>query len=180
MTGSGGKARGQGHRRYAATQTETKAANAFGGLVYIETPYDLKIGKITITIEGAVRAPYYVLGKTDAEKWRQKIRNHSAPWGELAGRKLILTLPSKVLRTVDDPEDLMKFWDSVMDRYAELLGRDQQRRRLERFVPDIQISAATGTAACGGSSTRLGIIIRITTGPSGGQGKSRSICSRCI
>ncbi|MHC4732958.1 MAG: M60 family metallopeptidase [Planctomycetota bacterium] len=128
-------------RRFALTQTETKAANAFGGLVYIETPYDLKIGKITITIEGAVRAPYYVLGKTDAEKWRQKIRNHSAPWGELAGRKLILTLPSKVLRTVDDPEDLMKFWDSVMDRYAELLGRDQQRRRLERFVPDIQISA---------------------------------------
>lgn len=128
-------------RRFALAQTETKAANAFGGLVYIETPYDLKIGKITVTIEGAVRAPYYVLGKTDAEKWRQTIRNHPAPWGELAGRKLILTLPSKVLRTVDDPEDLMKFWDSVMDRYAELLGRDRQRRRLERFVPDVQISA---------------------------------------
>jgi hypothetical protein len=128
-------------RRFALTQTETKAANAFGGLVYIETPHDLKIGKITVTINGAVRAPYYVLGKTNAEKWRQKIRNHPAPWGELAGRKLILTLPSKVLRTVDDPEDLMKFWDSVMDRYADLLGREPQRRRLERFVPDVQISA---------------------------------------
>ncbi len=128
-------------RRFALTQAKTKAANAFGGLIYIETPYDLKIGKITVTIEGAVRAPYYVLGKTDAEKWRQTIRNHPAPWGELAGRKLILTLPSKVLRTVDDPEDLMKFWDSVMDRYAELLGRETQRRRLERFVPDVQISA---------------------------------------
>ncbi|MDH4239902.1 MAG: M60 family metallopeptidase [Phycisphaerae bacterium] len=128
-------------RRFALTQAETKAANAFGGLVYIETPYDLMIGEITVTVDGAVRAPYYVLGKTDAEKWRQTIRNHPAPWGELAGRKLILTLPSKVLRTVDDPEDLMKFWDSVMDRYAELLGRYPQRRRLERFVPDVQISA---------------------------------------
>ncbi|MHC4111106.1 MAG: M60 family metallopeptidase [Planctomycetota bacterium] len=127
--------------RFALTQTKTKAANVFGGLVYIETPYDLKIGKITVAIDGAVRAPYYVLGKTDAEKWRNTVRNRSAPWGELAGRKLILTLPSKVLRTVDDPEDLMKFWDSVMDRYAELLGRDPQRRRLERFVPDVQISA---------------------------------------
>ncbi|MBW8040764.1 MAG: hypothetical protein FVQ85_12270 [Planctomycetes bacterium] len=128
-------------RRFALTQYETKAANAFGGLVYIEAPHDLKTGKITVTIEGAVRAPYYVLGKTDTEKWRQTIRNHPGPWGELASRKLILTLPSKVLRTVDDPEDLMKFWDSVMDRYAELLGRDLQRRRLERFVPDVQISA---------------------------------------
>jgi hypothetical protein len=128
-------------RRFALTRTETKAANAFGGLVYIEAPYDLKIGEITVTIDGAVRAPYYVLGKTNSEEWRQTIRNLSAPWGELAGRKLILTLPSKVLRTVDDPEDLMKFWDSVMDRYAELLGRDPQRRRLERFVPDVQISA---------------------------------------
>ena len=128
-------------RRFALAQTETKTANAFGGLVYIEAPYDLKIGEITVIIDGAVRAPYYVLGKTDVEEWRQTIRNHPAPWGELAGRKLILTLPSKVLRTVDDPEDLMKFWDAVMDHYADLLGRDPQRRRLERFVPDVQISA---------------------------------------
>ncbi len=128
-------------RRFALTQTETKAANSFGGLIYIETPYDLKIGEISFTIDGAVGAPYFVSGETDLQEWRQKIRNHPAPWGELAGRKLILTLPSKVLRTVDDPEDLMKFWDSVMDRYAELLGRDPQRRRLERFVPDVQISA---------------------------------------
>ncbi|MHC4087277.1 MAG: M60 family metallopeptidase [Planctomycetota bacterium] len=128
-------------RRFALAQTKTKAANAFGGLVYIEAPYDLKIGKIRVTIDGAIRAPYFVLGKTNPEEWRQTIRKHPVPWGELAGRKLILTLPSKVLRTVDDPEDLMKFWDSVMDRYAELLGREPQRRRLERFVPDVQISA---------------------------------------
>jgi hypothetical protein len=128
-------------RRFALAQTETKAANAFGGLVYVEAPYDLKVGKTAVTIDGAVRAPYYILGKTNPEKWRQTIRNYPAPWGELAGRKLILTLPSKVLRTVDDPEDLMKFWDSVMDRYADLLGRETQRRRLERFVPDVQISA---------------------------------------
>ena len=128
-------------RSFEITQTETKAANAFGGLVYIEAPSDLKIGQITVTIEGAVAAPYYVLGKTDTEKWRKTIREHPAPWGELAGRKVIFTLPSKVLRTVDEPEDLMNFWDSVMDRYAELLGRDPQRRRIERFVPDVQISA---------------------------------------
>ena len=128
-------------RRYPITTTETKAANAFGGLVYIEAPYDFKAGKVSVGIKGAVGAPYYVLGKTDNEKWRQTIRNNPAPWGELQGKKVILTLPSKVLRTVDEPEDLMKFWDGIMDRYAELLGRAARRRRIERFVSDVQISA---------------------------------------
>jgi len=128
-------------RRYAITTTETKAANAFGGLVYIEAPFDLKAGKVGVTITGAVAAPYYVLGKTDSEKWHRSIRNNPAPWGELQGRKVILTLPAKVLRTVDEPEELMKFWDGIMDKYAELLGREKQRRRIERFVSDVQISA---------------------------------------
>lgn len=128
-------------RRFEIKQKETMAANAFGGLLYIEAPYDLKVGQITITIKGAVPAPYYVLGKTNTEKWRKTIRNHPGPWGELAGRKVIFTLPAKVLRTVDEPEELMIFWDGIMDRYAELLGRDPQRRRAERFVPDVQISA---------------------------------------
>lgn len=128
-------------RRYAITTTETKAANAFGGLVYIEAPLDLKAGKVNVTITGAVAAPYYVLGKTDNEKWRRSIRNNPAPWGELQGKKVILTLPAKVLRTVEEPEELMRFWDGIMDKYAELLGRAEQRRRIERFVSDVQISA---------------------------------------
>ena len=35
----------------------------------------------------------------------------------------------------------MDFWDGIMDLYAELLGRSPQRRRIERFVSDVQISA---------------------------------------
>lgn len=128
-------------RRFKLDKSITKAANAFGGLIYIEVPLDVKIGIIEVTITGAVESPYYVLGETDDDKWRSQIRNRKAPWGELATDKVILTLPSEVLRTVEKPRELMEFWDGIMDCYADLLGRDHQRRRAERFVSDVQISA---------------------------------------
>ena len=128
-------------RRFPIEKRKTKAANAFGGLIYIETPFGLEAGAIPVTISDAVKAPHYVLGKTDTKQWRETIRSYPAPWAELESRKVILTLPSKVIRTLEDPEELMKFWDRIMDGYAELLGRDTERRRVERFVSDVQISA---------------------------------------
>ncbi len=120
---------------------ETKTASGFGGLIYIETPHQLTVPPFTATINGAVEAPYYVHGKTDLGQWRDSIRLNPAPWAELQSDKLILTLPSKDVRKLDDPKQLMAFWDRIMDCYAELLGRSPRRRRIERFVPDIQISA---------------------------------------
>ncbi|NQT38206.1 MAG: hypothetical protein HQ581_11990 [Planctomycetes bacterium] len=123
------------------TAVKTLAANAFGGLIYIETPRDLTMAPAEVTIEGAVLAPHYVYGKTDLAAWRKTIRNHPAPWAELQTDKLILTIPSTVVRDLEDPKSLMAFWDKIMDCYADLLGRPAERRRTERFVADVQISA---------------------------------------
>jgi len=127
--------------RYPITETRAKAASAFGGLVYIESPPELRLPVFTATIDGAVLAPYYIHGRTDLAEWRDSIRNYPAPWAELQTSKVILTLPSKDVRHLDDPKGLMEFWDRIMDCYAELLGRPLQRRRIERFVSDVQISA---------------------------------------
>ena len=127
--------------RYPIVVDQTKAANAFGGLIYIESPRDVGLPAFRITIDGAVEAPYYVHGVTSVEQWRSSIRNDPAPWAELQGKRIILTLPAADVRKLDDPKELMDFWDGVMDLYADLLGRPPERRRLERFVPDVQLSA---------------------------------------
>lgn len=127
--------------RRPITAAVTKAANAFGGLIYIESPHQLKLPAFMATIKGAVRAPHYVHGKTDPAGWRDSIRHYPAPWAELQTDKLILTLPSNDVRRLDDPKGLMDFWDGIMDCYAELLARSPQRRRIERFVADVQIGA---------------------------------------
>ena len=50
---------------------ETKTGNPWGGLIYIRIPKYSEYGMFSVTIENAVRAPYYVLGKTSEEEWKK-------------------------------------------------------------------------------------------------------------
>jgi len=128
-------------RRFEITNRTTQAANAFGGLIYIEVPRRARLGSIDAAIGGGIEAPLYVLGNTDVELWRDRIRHRVAPWAELQTEKVILTVPSRIIGDLDDPEALMKFWDKVMDACADLAGWPRERQRPERYVADCQISA---------------------------------------
>jgi hypothetical protein len=128
-------------RTFAITGTVTRGACAFGGLVYIEVPHKCVLGDIPVQVSGAVQAPWYVLGKTDAAQWRSRIRAYPAPIAELQSDKLIISIPSRFVRELDDPEKVMKFWNEVLDACADLAGTDRNRQSPERFVSDVQISA---------------------------------------
>jgi hypothetical protein len=121
--------------------TETRLASPFGGLVYVTVPQPRQEGPFTVEIEGAVPAPYFVLGETDLETWREELRHAPAPWAELESDRVILTVPSEVVRDLDDPKEVMLFWNRVLDACAELIGRPMERNRPERYVADRQISA---------------------------------------
>jgi hypothetical protein len=127
-------------RNYPMTSAVTKGACAFGGLVYIDVPQKCSAGEISVQISGAVRAPWYILGKTDLQQWRSAIRNYPAPMAEFQSDKLIISIPSRFMRQLDDPETVMKFWDEVLDADADLAGIDRNRPSAERFVSDVQIS----------------------------------------
>lgn len=122
-------------------QAVTTAASAFGGLIYIEVPGNAAAKTINVTIAGGVAAPHFVLGQTKLADWRETIRLLPAPWAELETAKLILSVPASAIRTLDDPESLMKHWDQVMDGVADLATISRDRKRPERIVPDVQISA---------------------------------------
>ncbi len=120
---------------------EQRFANPFGGLVYVEVPKDAKEGTFEVLIAGAVRAPWFVRGKTSLAEWKQTIRNHPAPWAELQGNRVIVTVPSRVVRDLEDPAELMGVWDRILDLEAELAAIPAERERPERVVTDEQISA---------------------------------------
>lgn len=128
-------------RSFALRAETTVAASAFGGLVYIDVPGGCKLGAIDVRIEGAVRAPLYVHGTTSLDEWRSTIRAYPGPWAEVASDKVIITVPSANIRDLDDPADLMVFWDSVLDASADLAARERRRDSPERYVADRQISA---------------------------------------
>lgn len=122
-------------------QTQTLAANAMGGLVYIVVPERSKLGKVSMRVSGAVPAPLFVLGQTTNQEWIAEISQQPAPWAELAGKNLIITLPSKAIRELRNPEELMRKWDEVLDAQADLAQIPKERKRPERIVMDEQISA---------------------------------------
>jgi hypothetical protein len=55
--------------------------------------------------------------------------------------KVIISVPSDSIRALDDPEELLRLWDRVLDAAADLAAIPRDRRRPERYVPDEQISA---------------------------------------
>ena len=121
-------------------QPVTQIVNPFGGHVYIVVPRNMPPESITVQIDGAVEAPYYVFGETTNEQWQQS-RQAPAPWAEFASDRVIITVPSYLIRELENPNELMRFWNVVLDADAELVGWPQQRVRPERITADRQISA---------------------------------------
>jgi hypothetical protein len=149
-------------RRFEITEPTTVAANAFGGLIYIDIPRNKELGgrhfetyggygwldenqsavtgSVHVEIEGAVEAPLYRLGKTTLTEWH-RMQHLGAPFGELAANKVIFTMRTADLANVDDPAPLLKEWDKVVVTEAELAGWPKQPAEPERMVLDRDISA---------------------------------------
>lgn len=121
--------------------SRTEIRNPFGGLVYISVSKNDKPDVVRLKISGCIESPLYVDGQTSVEDWKQSIRKRPGPWGELASDRLILTLRSEILQALDNPDEVMEFWNKVLDSQAELSGRPLKRERPERMVCDAQISA---------------------------------------
>ncbi len=142
----------------------TEIANPFGGLIYIEVPRDKGRGGVNVKtyggyiwldenvksampasvelrISGGVAAPSYKHGSTTPEQWSAQLAATSAPWGEMAGKRFIFSLPIAILRTVKDPAAVMLYWDKVLDEAWKFGGWRGERHVAERFVPDVMISA---------------------------------------
>ncbi|MBN2449171.1 MAG: M60 family metallopeptidase [Lentisphaeria bacterium] len=127
-------------RTFAVAGPRTVGACAFGGLVYLEVPDGCDLGVIEVAFEGAVPAPLYRRGQTDLREWRESIRLRPGPWAEIGSGKVILTVPAANVRDLDDPEELMAFWDGVLDACADLAVIGRERKSPERYVTDVQIS----------------------------------------
>lgn len=125
-------------RRLDLDGATSTVASPFGGLLYVEAGRGA-VGPLALGFRGVIDAPFFSLRETSRIDWKVE-REDPAPWAEIAGEHLILTVPSVAIRELEDPEDLAKFWDDVMRAHCRLGARPLPRRP-ERFVADVQISA---------------------------------------
>ena len=119
--------------------TSSEVGNAFGGPIYVYIPAGSEYGEINLTISGAIRAPMFVLGETSDFEWIYSEKDNPAPWAELVSNNFIMTVPSSEIRNLNNPSQLMNWWDSALDMEHELYGFEPWPR-VERAVFDAQIS----------------------------------------
>lgn len=128
-------------RRFPLRKVTQEIGHALGGPIYLIVPDKAGAKQLTVEIGNAVEAPYFVLGRTKLDDWRKSLQHRPAPWAELECDRVIISVPSTLIRELDDPEALMTHWRAVLDACADLRGIPHERKRPERFVFDRQISA---------------------------------------
>lgn len=144
-------------------QGNNTVINPYGGLIYVIPTIPNSNPKIltseltlSIAISGAIKAPFYELGVTTDDQWQAMIEDPSAPMAELKTSQVILTVPSKYLKAIEDPKKLMEKWDEFVGQVNWLAGYTTEQSKSKttqskqtmhqkpkdpwRFVADIQIS----------------------------------------
>ncbi len=116
---------------------QAKASNPFGGVVYLVCNEALPAG--TAVFDGTVEAPVYFLGSTSDSDWK-RIRRSGAPWGEIVGLQSAISVPSDVLKTLDDPKAVAEYFDEMV-REAEKFYAVDPGTTEHRYQADRQIVA---------------------------------------
>lgn len=98
------------NRVFPLKQAKTKFTTPHGGLMLLRVPKEVALNETPITINGAIRAPRFILGKHTDEDWA-KLSNAPAPWGELVSEHLVMVVSREQLRSLTNPTELMKWWN---------------------------------------------------------------------
>lgn len=124
-------------RYWRVSGPATQVACAFGGPVYLDVRQP-GAGKAVVKLDGGVAMPIYRAGDS-TEAWKS-VRQAPAPWAEFQGKNLVITVPAQVARTLDNPGEILAFWDKVVSVQDDFCGYTR-RTSPERYVYDRQISA---------------------------------------
>ncbi|SHF77597.1 M60 family metallopeptidase [Pedobacter caeni] len=127
-------------RTFELNKKQTEVYSPYGGLLSICIADNSSLKEISFTLTGAVKAPRFDLHKTTKEQWKTSIRNYPAPWAELATDNVIFTVPSAHIRTMEDPEKILEFWDKVMNANADLAAISPKRIHPESIIVDSEIA----------------------------------------
>jgi hypothetical protein len=127
-------------RRFDLQRGRNEVYSPYGGLLLLNIPDTTSLLALRIKVQGAVQAPRFERGKTSLAEWQKTIRQYPAPWAELASDNISLTVPAARIRTLDDPEKLLAFWDAALNTVGKLAGLTTSRRHPERIIVDQQVA----------------------------------------
>lgn len=121
----------------------TQIISPLGGGIYIKVPEPSDLGWFDISIQQAVKSPYFSL-RTGHESliadWESQVADHHVEWVDLEADKYMMTLPLTHVQALGDPTSLLMQWNDIMDAYNYLGGRPPEHRsKAEYFAVDCML-----------------------------------------
>ncbi len=135
---------------FAIDQQQIKIANPFGGGLYFEVPDGSSLGKVKVTVAGAVKMPMYSTldlegHSSDLAEFTSDLSLHQVPWFEITSEKFTTTQRINVRNEAANPQGLVDVFGEMFDSISTMTGRPLKRIRSEWLATDAQITVS-GTA----------------------------------
>jgi hypothetical protein len=138
-------------RAYPIDDTTVQVANPLGGGIYIEVPYGADAGVVDVTVQNAVRSPYFSaksFDKTSLSQWREVERHRDAPWADFQSEKFMMQVPTSWIDDMENPAKVVKSWDKAVDAMNFMLGLPKDRGR-ETLYLQVDLQNRAGVLAPG-------------------------------
>ena len=136
-------------KTFELNATEIQVANPFGGGIYVQVPLDTEAGILDITIDNAVKAPFYSSlehNATTSAEWRAEVDKGDVQWMDWESEYMLITLPIHIEhydvengKVAVDPEPIMARYDSMWRVFQVFAGRPLKKSRSEYFQTDRRI-----------------------------------------
>jgi hypothetical protein len=135
---------------FAIDQQQIKIANPFGGGLYFEVPDGSSLGKVKVTVAGAVKMPMFSTlnlegHSSDLAEFTSDLSLHQVPWFEITSDKFTTTQRINVRNEATNPQGLLDVFGEMFDVISAMTGRPSERIRSEWLATDAQITV-NGTA----------------------------------
>ena len=101
-------------RYFAVNSAELPVANAMGGAVFVQVPDHWTLGSFSVEVLGAVRHPYFRLGRHTNAQWMSEIRSRVPNCLIIEGDRSYNMLGAEFARNIDDIETVARFWEDSM------------------------------------------------------------------
>ncbi|MBD3631063.1 M60 family metallopeptidase [Cyclobacterium sp.] len=111
---------------YPVVDETITVGSPLGGNIYFEVPEGKEDGIIELEITGAVRSPYFSTrdyNKISLKEWKETERHYTGAWADFETDKFLMQVPTSWIDDFDDPETMLKQYDTAMDAVADLLGK---------------------------------------------------------
>lgn len=121
--------------------------NPFGGYIWIRRSGNdgQNLGKISLKVEGAYKAPDYIEGVTQASEWISEIKATTVPWVELRGKHVAFSVPVDYIKQkanasfVENADKALRLWDEWIECMYEFYGLDDVDKDFP--MPDYPVRA---------------------------------------